>query len=50
MVCPKIGGFAGDRLGIGRCEVGPGGPMMLRVPKLRKRASDPQAYLGADQN
>ena len=37
---PKIGGFAGDRLGIGRCEVGPGGPLMLRSPKLQKRASD----------
>jgi len=33
-VCPKIGGFAGDRLGIGRCEVGPGGPLMLRSKGL----------------
>jgi len=30
----------GDRLGIGRCEVGPGGPLMLGSPKLQKRASD----------
>ena len=49
-VCPKIGGFAGDRLGIGICEGGPGGSLMLRSPKLQKRASDPEAYLGVDQN
>ena len=30
----------GDRLGIGRCEVGQGGPLMLRSPKLQIRASD----------
>ena len=34
--------FAGDRLGIGRFEVGPGGPLMLRSPKLQKRTSDPE--------
>jgi len=38
---PKIGGFAGDRLGIGRCECGPGGPLMLRSPKQQKRESEP---------
>ena len=32
--CPKKGGFAGDRLGIGRCEGGPGGPLMLRIKGL----------------
>ena len=47
---PKIGGFAGDRLGIGRCDGGPGGPLMLRSPKLQKMASDHDAYLGVDQN
>ena len=47
---PKVGGFAGDRLGIGRCEGGPGGSLMLTSPKLQKMASDPQAYLGVDQN
>jgi len=31
-----------DRLGIGRCEGGPGVPLMLRSPKLQKRASDPE--------
>ena len=40
----------GDRLGIGRCEVGPGGSLTLTSPKLQKRASDPEAYLGVDQN
>ena len=40
--CPKKGGFAGDRLGIGRCEGGPGVPLMLRSQKLPKRASDPE--------
>jgi len=39
---PNIGGFAGDRLGIGRCEGGTGGPLMLRSPKLQRRASDPE--------
>jgi len=39
---PKIGGFASDRLCIGWCEGGPGGPMMLRSPKLQKRAIDPE--------
>jgi len=34
-----MGGFASDRLGIGRCK---GGPQMLRSPKLQKRASDPE--------
>ena len=37
-----MGGFAVDRLGIGRCEGGPGVPLMLRIPKLQKRASDPE--------
>jgi len=36
-----MGGFAGDKLGIGTCEGNPGGPLMLRSPKLQKRASDP---------
>jgi len=40
-VCPKISGFAGDKLGIGRCVGGPGGPLILRSLKLKKRASDP---------
>jgi len=31
-------------LGIGRCEVGPGGPLMLRSTKLEKRASDPEGH------
>ena len=41
-----MGGFASDRLGIGRCK---GGPQMLRSPKLQKRASDPDAYLGVEE-
>ena len=49
-VRPKIGGFAGDRLGIGRCEGGPGSSLMLKSPKLQKRARDPEAYFGVDQN
>jgi len=40
--CPKIGGFAGDRLGIGRCECCPGGPLLLISTKLQKIASDPE--------
>ena len=48
---PKIGGFAGDRLGIGRCEVGPGVPLMLRSPKLQKRGCDPEGpKMGGSQN
>ena len=39
-VCPKVGGFAGDRLGIARCEGGPGDPLIIRSPKLQKRARD----------
>jgi len=31
---PKIGGFSVVRLGIGRCEGGPGGPLMLRSKGL----------------
>jgi len=34
LVCPKIGGFAGDRLGIGRCEGGPSDPLMHRSKDL----------------
>ena len=41
-MCPKIGGFAVDRLGISRCEGSPSVPLMLRSPKLQKRASDPE--------
>jgi len=48
---PKIGGFAVDRLGIGRCEGGPGVPLMLMSPKLQKRASYPQGpKMGGSQN
>jgi len=48
---PKIGVFACDRLGIGRCEVVPGVPLMLRSPKLQKRASDPEGFkMGCSQN
>ena len=32
----------GEKFGICRCEGGPGGPLMLRSPKLQKRASDPE--------
>jgi len=46
-----MGGFASDRLGIGRCMGGPGGPLMLRSPKLQKWASDPEwAQNGGSQN
>ena len=36
LVCPKIGGFAGDRLVIGRSECGPGGPLMLSSKGLSR--------------
>jgi len=37
-----VGGFASDRLAIGRCMGGPGGPQMLRGRKLKKWANDPE--------
>jgi len=37
---PQDRWFAGEKLGIGSSEGGPGVPQMLRSPKLQKRASD----------